>query len=58
MDERVEGWRQTHKEELLNLYASPNIIVKIKLGRKRWTGHVPMKGERRITCSLLVGNAD
>jgi hypothetical protein len=30
------GWRRLHKEELHNLYASPNIIRSTKSRRMRW----------------------
>jgi hypothetical protein len=34
------GWRKLYKEELHNLYSSPNIITIIKSRRMRWIGHV------------------
>jgi hypothetical protein len=39
-DEVTLGWRKLHKEELQNLYSSPNIIRMIKSRRMVWTGHV------------------
>jgi hypothetical protein len=39
-DEVTGGWRKLHKEELHNLYSSPNIIRMIKSRGKRWGGHV------------------
>jgi len=39
------GWRILHKEELHNLYNSPNIIKVVKSRRVRWTEHVVYMGE-------------
>jgi hypothetical protein len=33
-------WRKLNKEELHNLYVSPDIIWVIKIRRMRWAGHV------------------
>jgi hypothetical protein len=35
-DEVPGDWRKLHKEELHNLYSSPNIIRMIKSRRVRW----------------------
>jgi len=40
-------WRKLHKEELSDLYSSPNIVWVIK-SRMRWVGHVACRGERCI----------
>jgi hypothetical protein len=47
--EEVTGdWRRLHNEELHNLYASPDIIIKVmKSRRMRWKGHVACIGEMR-----------
>jgi hypothetical protein len=37
-------WRRLHKEELNDLYSSPNIIRVIKSRRTRWAGHVARMG--------------
>jgi hypothetical protein len=50
------GWRKLHKEELHNLYTSPNIIRVIKLRKMRWDGHVARMGEIRIPYSIFVRN--
>jgi hypothetical protein len=42
------GWRRLHNEELHNLYASPNIIIIIKLRRMRWAWYVARMGNKRI----------
>jgi hypothetical protein len=34
-DKIIEGWRKLHKEELRNLYSSPNIMGMIKSRRMR-----------------------
>jgi hypothetical protein len=39
-------WRKLHNEELHNLNSSPSII-RIKLRRMRWAGHVGHMGEKR-----------
>jgi len=52
--EEVAGdWRRLHKEELHNLYPSPNIISVIKSRRKRWAGSVARMGEIRKRVRLL-----
>jgi len=36
------GWRRLHNEGLLNLKASPNIIIRVIKSRGMgWTGYVP-----------------
>ena len=43
-DEVTGKWR-LHKEELNDLYCSPNIVLVIKWRRMRWAGHVARMGE-------------
>ena len=43
-----------HKEELNDLYCSPNIVRVIKSRRMRWVGHVARIGEKRRVYSVLV----
>jgi hypothetical protein len=44
-DEVTGEWRKLHKQELYNLYSSPDIIRQIKTRRMRWAGHVARMGE-------------
>jgi hypothetical protein len=46
-DEVTGEWRRLHKEELNDLYTSPNIMRVIKSRRMRWAGHVVRMGEER-----------
>jgi hypothetical protein len=46
-DEVTGEWRKLHKEELNDMYCSPNIVRVIKSKRIRWTGHVARMGKRR-----------
>jgi hypothetical protein len=51
--EEVAGdWRRLHKEELHNLYASPNIIQLIKSRKMRWAEHLVCMGEMRNPYSI------
>jgi hypothetical protein len=45
-DEVTGEWRKLHKEELHDLYSSPNIIRLIKSRLMRWAGHVARIRER------------
>jgi hypothetical protein len=46
--EEVTGkWRKLHKEELDDLYSSPNIVRVTKIRRMRLAGHVARMGKRR-----------
>jgi hypothetical protein len=49
-------WRRLHKEELNDLYSSPNIIRVIKSRRMRWAGHIARVGEGRGAYRILVGD--
>jgi hypothetical protein len=55
--EEVAGcWRRLHNEELHNLYASPHIIIAIKLRRMRWSGNVVASmGKMRNAYKTLFG---
>ena len=53
-DEVTGEWRRLHKEELNDLYCSPNIVRVIILRRMRWAGHVARMGEEREVYRVLV----
>jgi len=48
-------WSKLHKEELNDLYSSPNIVRVIKSRRMRWVGNVACMGERNGLYRVLVG---
>jgi len=51
-------WRRLHKEELNDLYCSPNIVRVIKSGRMRWAGHVAHMGEEKGVYRVLLGKPE
>jgi len=55
-EEVAGGWRRLHNVELLNLYASPNIIraTKSRRRRRRWAVHVACMGEKSNTYNIFV----
>jgi hypothetical protein len=55
-DEVTGKWRRLHKEELTDLYSSPNIIQVIKFRRMRWVGHVARMGEREVHTGFWWGD--
>jgi len=57
-DEVTGEWRRLHKEELNDLYCSPNIVRVIKSRRMRWVGHVARMGEERGVYRVLVGKPE
>jgi len=57
-DEVKRKWRKLHKEELNDLYSSPNIVWVIKLRRMRWLGHVAHMWEKRGIYRVLVGKPE
>jgi hypothetical protein len=57
-EEVMGDWRRLHKEELHNLYSSPNVVRVIKSMRMRWAGHVAVMGERRNAFSILVAKSE
>jgi hypothetical protein len=46
-------WRRLHKEELHDMYFSPDILL-VFSRRMRWAGHVAHMGERRGSYMVLV----
>jgi len=57
-DEVMGEWRRLHKEELNDLYSSPNIVRVIKSRRMRWAWHVARMGEERGVYRVLVGKSE
>ena len=57
-DEVTGEWRKLHKEELHDLYSSPNIFRVRKWRRMRWAGHLARMGERRCAYRVLVGKSE
>ena len=53
-EEVKREWRKLHKEELNDLYSSPNIVRVIKSRRMRWAGHVARTAERGGVYRVLV----
>jgi len=51
-------WRRLHKEELKDVYCSPNIVRVTKWRRMRWDGHVARMGEERGVYRVLVGKPE
>jgi len=47
--------RKLHKEQLYDLYCSPNIIREIKLRTVRWVGYMAYIEEERDTYRVFVG---
>jgi len=57
-DEVTGEWKRLHKQELNDLYSSPNIVWVIKWRRMRWAGHVARTVEERGVYRVLVGNPE
>jgi hypothetical protein len=55
-DEVTGEWWKLHREELHNLYSSPDVIMQVKSRRMRWAGHVARMGVERKVYKGLVGN--
>jgi hypothetical protein len=49
-DEVTGEWRRLHKEEVYDLYSSPNMIRVM-----RWAGHVARMGKREVHTGFLWG---
>ena len=55
--DKVTGkWRKLHREELNDLYSSPNIVRVIKSRRIRWARHVAHMGGREMYAGFWLGN--
>ena len=57
-DEVAGEWRRLHKQELNDLYSSPNIMWVIKSRRMGWAGNVARIGEERGVYRVLVGKPE
>jgi hypothetical protein len=53
-DELTGEWRSLHKEELYDLYSSPNIIRGTRCRGKRCTRHVEYVGMRKGAYRVFV----
>jgi hypothetical protein len=51
-------WMSLQKEELYDLYSTPNIIRVIKSRKVRWAGHVASAGDRIGAYRILVGRPE
>jgi len=47
-DEVRRECRRLHKEELYDLYSSPDVIRVIRSRRMRWASHVARMGDRKV----------
>jgi len=54
----IKEWRKLHKEELNELFSSPNIFWVIKSRRMRWTGHIARMVAWRGVYRVLVGKPE
>ena len=54
-DELTEEWSGLHKEEISDLYCSPNIVRVIKSRIMRWAGHVACVEDRKGEYRVLMG---
>jgi len=57
-DDVKREWRKLHKEELNDLYFSPNIILVMKSRGIMWAVHVARMGERRGLYRILLGKSE
>jgi hypothetical protein len=55
-DEGTGKWRNLHKQELNDLYSSPNIVWAINLRRIGWAKHVARIGRIEVFTGFLWGN--
>jgi hypothetical protein len=47
--------KKLHKDELYDLYSSPNISRVIKSKRMRWAMQIAHMGDRKVVYRILVG---
>jgi hypothetical protein len=55
-DEITGEWRKLHKEELNDLYSSPNVVRVMTSRRMRWEGHVARMGRGEENTGFWWGN--
>jgi hypothetical protein len=55
-DEETGEWRRLHKEELTDLYSTPNIIRVTKSRRMGWASHVARVREREMHTGFWWGD--
>ncbi|PSN33932.1 hypothetical protein C0J52_23017, partial [Blattella germanica] len=48
------GWRIRTNSDLQTLFGQPDIVVKIKQERIRWTGHVQRMSETRTAKKIFI----
>jgi hypothetical protein len=56
--EVVGGWRKLRNERLHNLYSLPDVIIRIKSRRMRWTSHAARMGKKMNAYRAVVGNTE
>ena len=57
-DEATGKWRRLQKEQLYDLYPSPDIIRLIKSRRMVWPGYVARMGYRRCAYRVWIGRPE
>jgi len=58
-EEVVRGRRRLHSEELHNLHASTNIIIRVIHSRRmRWAGHVVRMGQTSNAYRIFFGKPE
>ena len=57
-DKVTRAWRKLLKEQLNNLYSSPNTVRVIKSRRMLWAGHVARLGESRGVYRVFMGKPE
>ena len=57
-DEVTRKWRKLHKEELNDLYCSPNIVRVIKFEKNEMGGACSAYGDKRGIYRVLVGELE
>jgi hypothetical protein len=55
-DEVTGEWTRLHKEELDDVYSSPNIIRVIKSRKMRWAGQVALWGRGEVHTGFWWGD--